>query len=233
MKIYKYNELGKADYNWLKTSYHFSFSNYYNPSRMHLGSLRVLNDDYIDRFSGFDTHPHNDMEIITYIVDGELTHKDSMNNKRTISSKHIQYMSAGTGITHSESNDSDKWLHLYQIWIMPRKKGLTPNYGDKDFTDIIKRNQFTLLVSGEEKNESITINQDASIEVGLFDTGSDIKINKDIYQYTYLVLIDGELEVEGKKVNKGDAIESSESYDVKVREDSHFLLLKVNDYKRG
>ena len=232
MKINRYNDLGKADYGWLRTSYHFSFSNYYDPLKMKVGTLRVLNDDYIDKHSGFDTHPHHNMEIITYVVDGELTHKDSMNNKRTISGKHIQYMSAGTGITHSEYNESDKELHLYQIWIFPRAKGLTPNYGDKDFSDIIKHNQFTLLVTGETDEEAITINQDATIEVGLFDQNQEVIISNGEFQYTYLVLIDGELEVDGKRVYKGDSIESESLYNINIIEDSHFLLLKVNELKR-
>lgn len=233
MKVYKYNELGKANYGWLQTSYHFSFSNYFNPSRMHLGSLRVINDDYIDKRSGFDTHPHQDMEIVTYIVDGELTHMDSMKNKRTIGSRNVQYMSAGTGVYHSEFNESDEMLHLYQIWIEPNQKGLKPNYGDKDFNELIKNNQLTLIVSGEDKEDAIKVNQDVTIEVGLFDKHQDVLIDTLGYKYTYLVLINGELEVDQFVVTNGDSIENTESYNIHINKDAHFLLFRVNVIKEG
>ncbi len=232
MKIYKYDELGSANYGWLKTKYHFSFSSYYNPSKMHVGTLRVLNDDYISGNTGFDTHPHNDMEIITYIVDGYLTHQDSMNNKRTITSKQVQYMSAGTGITHSEKNESDKVLHLYQIWIFPREKGLTPNYGDYDFSDLIIQNQETLIVSGENVDNTILIQQDANISIGLFDKGTKQEIDSKGFKYTYLVLIDGIFEINGKTLTKGDAIEASDKYSIIVKEDVHYLLIRVNELDR-
>ena len=122
--------MGKGDFQWLKTNYHFSFANYYNPDNIQFGVLRVLNDDIIKPHSGFDTHPHQDMEIITYVIEGQLTHEDSHGNRRTVGRGDVQYMSAGKGIYHSEYNHGDEDLRLLQIWIKPDKPGLEPNYGD-------------------------------------------------------------------------------------------------------
>ena len=152
LEIHKLDSIGKADYGWLKPRYHFSFASYYNPSKMGLGSLRVLNDDLIYPGKGFDTHPHKDMEIVTYIIDGEITHKDSMGNSRNVSRGSMQYMSAGTGVTHSEYNNGKDILRVVQIWIHPTEKNLTPNYGDIIFTKEDRHNKLLQLVSSE-KNE--------------------------------------------------------------------------------
>jgi len=231
IKLNKYKDLGKANHGWLNTSFHFSFADYYNPERMNFGSIRVLNDDYIKGHSGFDPHPHRDMEIITYIVEGELTHKDSMGNESTLSSGGVQYMSAGTKVVHSEYNNAKEELHLYQIWILPNQKGLTPNYGDMMFDKSERDNKFLHIVSNQNKDGKIFINQEADIFVGEFDKNQEIEINLDGHDYIYLVLIDGELETKTLKVQKQDSLESSENLKLVVKENSHLLVLKVNDYK--
>lgn len=230
IKLNKYKNLGKANHGWLNTSFHFSFANYYNPERMNLGSIRVLNDDYISGFNGFDPHPHRDMEIITYIVEGELTHKDSMGNERTLPSGGVQYMSAGTKVVHSEYNNSKDTLHLYQIWIFPNEKGLKPNYGDMVFDESERENKFLHIVSNQNKNGKIFINQEADIYVGEFDEGKEIDITLDGHDYIYMVLIDGELTTNNYKVEKQDSIESSENLKIKINKKSHLLVLKVDEY---
>lgn len=227
MKITRYSELGKGNMGWLKTSYHFSFANYYNPNRVHLGPLRVINDDYIKPHSGFDTHPHNDMEIITYVISGTLTHKDSMGNERKLSRHGVQYMSAGTGIYHSEHNLDDEELHLFQTWIFPSDKGLIPNYGDKEFDNDDFDNKFTNIVSGEDDNGIIHINQHASIKVGMFDKGTLINIPLSKYSTTYLILIDGELRIEDNIINNGDSIEVDKDINLEVIKDAHIYMVQV------
>ena len=231
IKLNKYKDFGKANHGWLNTSFHFSFANYYNPDNTNFGSIRVLNDDYIKGFSGFDPHPHRDMEIITYIVDGELTHKDSMGNERTLSSGGVQYMSAGTKVVHSEYNNAKEELHLYQIWILPNQKGLTPNYGDMMFDKSERHNKFLHIVSNQDKNGKIFINQEADVFVGEFDKDMEIDISLDGHDYIYLVLIDGLVEACDIIVEKQDSLELSENLKIKVLEKSHLLVLKVNEYK--
>lgn len=229
IKTYKHKELGKGNYGWLKTSYHFSFANYYNPSKTRLGTLRVLNDDYIMPHNGFDTHPHNDMEIITYIVDGELTHQDSMGNKKTLGRHGVQYMSAGTGVFHSEHNQSDDILHLYQIWIFPDKKGHIPNYGDYDYSNELTFGKWNEIVSSFDQDAKVKIHQEASILVGEFQKGETVLVDPKEFDYTYLLWIEGSGKVNDLEVSKGDAIESDESYTITLEENAHMLLLCVNE----
>jgi len=231
MKLNKYKDFGKGNHGWLNTSYHFSFANYYNPDKTHFGSIRVLNDDYIKGFKGFDPHRHRDMEIITYIVEGKLTHKDSMGNERTLGPGGVQYMSAGTKVVHSEYNNSAEELHLYQIWILPNEKGLSPNYGDMMFEKEERKNQLLHIVSNHDKGGKIFINQEADIFVGEFDKGKEIEISLDGHDSIYLVLIEGEIEANSMVVQEQDSLESSEDLRVKVLEKSHLLVLKVNELK--
>jgi len=229
LKLNKYKDFGKGNYGWLNTSYHFSFANYYNPERRHFGSIRVLNDDYIGGNRGFDPHPHHDMEIITYIVDGELTHKDSMGNERTLGAGGVQYMSAGTKVVHSEYNNSHKELHLYQIWILPNEKGLTPNYGDMMFDPSERKNKLLHIVSNHDKGGKIFINQEADIYVGEFDENQELDISLDGHDYIYLVLIEGEIGANSILVQQQDSLESSEDLKIKIQKKSHLLVLKVNE----
>lgn len=157
--------MGKSDLGWLKSSFHFSFAEYYNPGNIDFGVLRVLNDDLVAPDEGFDTHPHKDMEIVSYVIKGELTHADGMGNKRTLSRGHMQYMSAGTGVFHSEHNFGNDTLRFLQIWIYPDRQGHTPNYGDYQFDWESRKNRWFHAVSGKNGNAPIHVSQDANIYV--------------------------------------------------------------------
>ena len=156
----------QSNLGWLESRFHFSFADYYNPKNMNFGVLRVLNDDILHPDTGFDMHPHKDMEIISYIVDGEITHKDSMGNERTLHRGEVQYMSAGTGVYHSEYNNSkEKDLRLLQIWILPPKKGLEPIYGEELYTHSDRENKLLNIVSSKNGNAKVKIHQDVNCYV--------------------------------------------------------------------
>jgi redox-sensitive bicupin YhaK (pirin superfamily) len=227
MKVFRFEDLGKANYGWLDTTYHFSFANYYNPKRVSIGPLRVINNDYIAPHTGFDTHPHKDMEIITYIIDGELTHADSMGNEKTLGRHGIQYMSAGTGVFHSEHNKGDDTLHLFQTWIIPTEQNLEPNYGDKLFDEEDLKGAFKTLVSGTDDDGDIKIYQHASIKVGMFDQNDIIELPLTQYSTSYLIVIDGTIKIENQTLYKGDAIELDEDVSISVLENAHLYVVQV------
>lgn len=196
---------GYADYGWLKTFYSFSFANWYNPHLIHFGMLRVLNDDTIAPHSGFDFHPHKDMEIITILLEGELTHEDSMGHKGTIKPNEIQVMTAGKGIYHAEKNESNAVVKLFQIWIFPDKKDLTPQYHQMTYP--LPPNQLTYLVTPENEKTGLHIHQNAYI--------SRIQLEKEkTFHYAlhhsknalYLMCIDGNIEIQNHQLKKRDAI---------------------------
>lgn len=228
-KIYRCEDRGKADYGWLKANYSFSFANYYNPKNIHFGLLRVLNDDIISPRMGFGTHPHDNMEIITIPLSGSLKHEDSMGNGSVISTGEVQVMSAGTGITHSEFNASDKEeLSLFQIWIFPKEKGLKPRYDQKAFETL--PNSTTLLVSPDGRKDSLWINQDAFISRVKLSKGK--QINYQLYSEKnglYLMVIDGQLKTNGTTLNKRDAIsfKNINSIDFSALEDVDLLILEI------
>ncbi len=155
--------MGSSNLGWLRSKFHFSFAEYYNPNNINFGVLRVINDDLIEAGTGFDTHPHKDMEIISYVVNGDLTHEDSMGNKNTITRGHVQFMSAGSGVYHSEHNFGKEILRLLQIWIFPDKQGYKPSYGDYRFNWDDRHNKWLHMVSGKNGNAPIKINQDINI----------------------------------------------------------------------
>ncbi len=229
IKLFRKEEIGKADFGWLKARYHFSFANYYNKDKVRLGSLRVLNDDLIGPHTGFDTHQHNDMEIISYVIDGELTHQDSMGNKRTLKRGNVQYMSAGTGVYHSEHNLGDETVRGLQIWIYPYSKGLKPNYGDKAFTFEQRHNKLFNIVSGENGNAAIKIYQDAEIYVGEYTEDIKEEVALGGFDYVYFIQIEGETLINGQQLNLGDALMSDENLTLDIKKGSHFLFLKVNE----
>ncbi len=168
--IHKANSRGFADHGWLKSFHTFSFANYYNPERVHFGTLRVLNDDFVAAGQGFGTHPHDNMEIVSIPLEGDLEHKDSMGNTTVIRNGDIQVMSAGSGVTHSEYNkNSDKSVKFLQIWVFPNKKNVTPRY-DQISLDISQhRNRFQQIVSPNQNDEGVWIHQDAWFHLGKFD----------------------------------------------------------------
>lgn len=226
--------MGKSNLGWLKSSFHFSFAEYYNPSNMGFGKLRVINDDLIESGTGFPTHPHRDMEIFTYIVDGKLTHKDSMGNERTLQRGEVQYMSAGTGITHSEYNSHDEMLRLLQIWIYPDKRGYTPNYGDFKFAYDDRKNNWLHMVSSTEENAPIKIHQDMNIYALDLEKGASSSFEVNSNRQAYLVQIEGTSQITGassnetKTLNHGDALEIiSEDIIINAVENSHFLILEM------
>lgn len=221
-------KMGRSDLGWLNSIFHFSFAEYYNPDNMNFGVLRVVNDDLIQSNTGFDTHPHKDMEIISYVIDGALTHGDSMGNKNTITRGHVQYMSAGTGVYHSEHNYSDTLARFLQIWIIPDKKGHTPNYGDYKFDWDERRNQWLQIVSGQDGSAKIKIHQDANIFVLELDTDNEIKFPVGNGRQAYLIQIEGRSVVNDIPLDMRDSVEiREEEITLKASEKSHFILIEM------
>jgi hypothetical protein len=204
--LHKADSRGKADHGWLNSNHSFSFANYHNPERMHFGVLRVLNDDKVAGGKGFGTHPHDNMEIISIPLEGDLEHKDSMGNSGVIREGDVQGMSAGTGIFHSEFNkNSDKEVKFLQIWLFPNKKQVTPRYDQISTGAIAKTNEFYQILSPSSKDEGIWIHQDAWFHMGKFD--QDVQENYTIKKEgngVYAFIIEGNATIEGQKLNKRD-----------------------------
>lgn len=225
-------KMGSSDLGWLKSKFHFSFAEYYNPKNMNFGTLRVINDDLVQAGEGFDTHPHRDMEIVSYVINGELTHGDSMGNKNTLSRGHAQYMSAGTGVWHSEHNRGNETLRFLQIWILPDKKNYAPNYGDYLFNWDDRKNKWLNIVSSKDGNAPIKINQDSNIYVLELDKDKSIDFKVDKDRQAYLVQIEGSSEINNETLNMRDAMEITEE-DIKIKaiETSHFLVVEMKKQK--
>lgn len=204
-KISKEN-MGKSNLGWLESRFHFSFAEYRNPKNMNFGVLRVLNDDIVHPSSGFDAHPHANMEIISYVVNGEITHKDSMGNSETLKRGEVQYLSAGEGMFHSEHNLSkDKDLRLLQIWILPPRNNLPRLYGSKQYKEEDRYNKLLNIVSSQEGNSATKIYQDVNIYVGELDSVQNYNIKEN--RQVYFVQIEGEAKINGTVLNFGDAME--------------------------
>lgn len=223
---------GHADHGWLKTWHSFSFAGYYNPDRMHFGALRVLNDDSIQAGMGFGTHPHDNMEIITIVLDGELEHRDSMGNGSVIRPGEVQVMSAGTGIQHSEFNHSkENDLGLLQIWVFPDKKNVIPRYGQANFSEEEMNGKWRTVVSPDGADSSLWIHQQAWFSLGVFDRDTTIAYQlKKAESVVYLFLISGELEIGSETLNQRDAlcIEEIESgVNIKTIEKSKILVMEI------
>lgn len=220
--------MGSSNLGWLRSKFHFSFADYYNPNNINFGVLRVINDDLVNAHTGFSTHPHQNMEIISYVVDGQLTHGDSMGNQNTITRGHAQYMSAGTGVYHSEFNHGDETLRFLQIWILPDQKGHTPNYGDFQFNFEDRNNQWLHMVSGKEGNAPIKINQDANIYSLEMDKGKEISFQVNEGRQAYLVQIEGASTINTIDLDTRDAMEIvGESITIKANDASHFLVVEM------
>lgn len=223
-----HTKMGTSDLGWLNSLFHFSFSNYYNPKNVKFGKLRVINDDLVKPKTGFDTHPHRDMEIVTYVIDGELTHADSMGNERTLSRGEVQFMTAGTGITHSEYNLGDDMLRFLQIWIFPEKSMLTPNYGDHHFEAADRRDRWQHIVSHVTGDAPIRINQDANIHIMELEKGKEAAFPVEKGRQAYLVQIEGRSAVNDTELDMRDALESvEEDLVISALEDSHFLVIDL------
>jgi hypothetical protein len=200
------NERGYADHGWLKSFHSFSFAGYYDPKHMGWGNLRVINEDWIAAGKGFGTHGHRDMEIVTYVLAGELAHKDSMGNVKTIPPGDVQRMSAGTGVQHSEFNHApNETTHLLQIWIQPNVMGIVPSYEQKTFASSEKDGKLCLVASGDGAQRSVKIHADARLYAGLFEVGQTASMSLDAGRKAYVHLVRGALKVNGVAFQSGDA----------------------------
>lgn len=214
-ELIKSSDRGYADHGWLKSFHSFSFANYYNPQRMGFGPLRVINEDRIAGGTGFGTHGHRDMEIISYVLDGELAHQDSMGNGKpggenagVIRPGDVQRMSAGTGVMHSEYNHSKEGeTHFLQIWIMPDRQGVEPGYEQKHFAEAEKRGRLRLVASPDGAEQSVSIHQDARLYAGLFNGDERTELPLVDGRLSYVHLVRGELTVNGEALKSGDALQ--------------------------
>lgn len=228
IKHIPFNTLYLADHGWLKSRFHFSFAEYRNPENIHYGPLRVMNDDRINGNTGFGEHPHNDMEIITYVLNGQLTHQDSMGHKESLGRGAVQYMSAGTGVTHSEMNEGDEEVHLIQTWIIPKEKGLTPQYGSKVFTFSERHNKWLHLVGPEWSDSAITIYQDANMFASELDARKVLRFELQSDRQVYVKVMEGEGLLNGTALSAGDAAEvTDENLDFVAISDLHLLLVEM------
>jgi len=232
-RVRRANERGTADHGWLQARFTFSFGGYFDPDHMGFKSLRVMNNDTIAPGGGFPTHPHEDMEIFTYIIEGELAHKDSMGNGSTIKAGDLQYMSAGSGIRHSEFNPSDENpAHLYQVWLQPNQPGGEPRYAEKPLGDDAKQDALTLLFSGDGRDGSTEIRQDAEIYFGKASAGSvlDAPVSNST-PHAWLQVIGGEVEVLGETLATGDGIaieDAPDGFQITPKESTDFLLFRLS-----
>ncbi len=213
------------DHGWLKTYHSFSFADYYDPENLHWGALRVFNDDVIEAGEGFGTHPHRDMEILTYVLEGELEHRDSMGNHGVVTPGGVQYLSAGTGITHSEFNHSKEHpVHLVQMWVMPHAKDLEPRYGQVDYTRADRLNRWLPIATGQPGIESrIAIWQDATCYVARVE-GAPLSLSLGADRYGFLFLARGEAEVAGERLKPGDALRLQGPFEAAVHSEGAELV---------
>ncbi|MGR4868124.1 pirin family protein [Variovorax sp. LARHSF232] len=206
LQIRRSQERGYADHGWLRSYHSFSFAGYFDPAHMGFGNLRVINEDRVAAGAGFGTHGHRDMEIISYVLSGELAHKDSMGNVESIPPGDVQRMSAGRGVMHSEFNHKpDQTTHFLQIWIEPKVKGVAPGYEQKSFAEDEKRGRLRLVASPDGSDGSVSVNADARLYAGLFDGAEEATLALDPNRKAYVHLVRGELEVNGQKLSGGDA----------------------------
>ncbi len=223
-----FDSLYLADHGWLKSRFHFSFAEYFSRNNMHYGVLRVMNDDLIAPHSGFGRHPHNDMEIVSYLLRGELTHQDSMGNKESLGRGAIQYMSAGTGVTHSEMNEGDDEVHLIQTWILPEAKGLPPQYGSKTFDPEQRHNKWLHLVGPEGTEAAIHLYQDANMFACEIDEGNNLTFDLESGRRLFVKVMEGQTTINGISFVPGDAAEvEGEPLNVEARSDAHLLLVEM------
>ena len=222
---------GKADHGWLKSFHSFSFANYYDPEKMNFGALRVLNDDYVAPGMGFGTHPHNNMEIISIALEGDLEHKDSMGNSTVIKEGDIQVMSAGTGVYHSEYNkNSDKPVKFLQIWIIPNKKNVTPRYDQITIDKEMYHNKLFQILSPNTDDEGVWIHQDAWFFIS--ESENNHNFTYDLKKKTngiYIFLLEGSISVEGRELNTRDAIGlwDIKSTEIRTKKESKFLIMDI------
>ena len=230
IQLRKSNERGHAEHGWLDSYHTFSFADYYDPAHTHFRSLRVINEDYVAPEMGFGMHPHRDMEIITYVIRGALRHRDSMGNTVLMRAGDVQRISAGTGILHSEINESsNEPVHLLQIWIMPDQKGMKPGYAEKSFAQA-EPGRLHLVASKKGRDGSIPINQDTDLFLGKLKEGDTLRHALAPGRNAWVQLIQGELEANGARLAPGDAaaISKSDLLELKAIKPSDFLIFDLN-----
>jgi redox-sensitive bicupin YhaK (pirin superfamily) len=217
IQIRKSEERGHANHGWLDTRFTFSFADYSDPEHVHFRTLRVMNDDRVAGGGGFPMHPHRDMEIVTYVLEGALEHRDSMGNGSVIKPGDIQYMGAGTGVTHSECNASDtEPVHLYQIWMFPEKRGLEPAYGQKNFSKAEKRGKLRLLVSPDGRGGSLKIRQKNDLYATVLDAGETVEHTLQPNRHAYVQVARGSVTLNGRQLEEGDGAAISEERTVEL-----------------
>ena len=230
IKVRKREERGHFNFGWLNTYHTFSFGDYYDPRHMGFRFLRVINEDWVKPGRGFPTHPHRDMEIITYILEGALEHKDSMGTRGVIRPGEVQRMSAGTGVTHSEANHSEtEAVHLLQIWLVPDKRNYEPSYEQKTFADDEKRGRFRLIASPDGSDGSVRLHQDARVYAALVETGAETSYEIEEQRHAWVQVARGRVEINGQTLEQGDgaALSDERSLTVKGLEPSEILLFDM------
>ena len=231
MTIHKAADRGGADHGWLKAKHYFSFGGYHNPEKVHFGLLRVLNDDYIAGGGAFPTHPHDNMEIVTIPFTGALKHKDSTGGEGVIQSGDVQIMSAGTGVQHSEANESKTDpVTLFQVWVFPKERNIKPRYDQRSFGEEGRLNNWQVVVSPDEKDNALWINQDARFALTKLDAGKTIEYNNAFAgNGVYLVIISGRIEVDSEVLETRDAvgISGADIFLIKALEDAELLAIEV------
>lgn len=230
MTLRKAEDRGHADHGWLDSYHTFSFAGYYDPAHMGFRSLRVINDDKVAPGGGFGTHPHRDMEIITYVLSGALEHKDSMGNGRIIKPGEVQYMAAGTGVQHSEFNPSEKEaVHLLQIWIQPDRKSAKPRYEEKSLTTA-KSGELHLVASKAGRDGSIAINQDADLYVARLNPGDKLTQELRPQRHAWIHVAEGEVNLNGQQLKAGDAAALSDERRIELAasQNSQVLLFDLD-----
>ena len=223
-------ERGHFNFGWLDTQHTFSFGEYYDPRNMGFRTLRVINEDHVRAGHGFPTHPHRDMEIITYVLEGALEHKDSMGNGTVILPGEVQRMSAGTGIRHSEKNHSEEQdVHLLQIWIIPEVQGLTPSYEQKMFAADEKRGRLRLIASNDGRDGSVTVHQDANLYAALLAPGEEVTHQLAPGRHAWAQVARGTLELNGQLLQQGDGAAASGETELRIagRDASEILLFDL------
>jgi redox-sensitive bicupin YhaK (pirin superfamily) len=230
IQIRKSNDRGRANHGWLDSRFSFSFAEYYDPKHVEFRTLRVMNDDHIAGGGGFPAHPHRDMEIVTYVLDGALAHKDSMGNGSTIRPGDVQYMSAGTGVAHSEFNASDKEpVHMYQIWMFPDKNGYKPTYDQKHFDAAEKRGKLRVVVSPDGRDGSVKIRQDNELYATVLAPGETVKHALKPERHAYVQVARGSVTLNGNPLETGDgaAISAEKAVELVGVKDAEVLLFDL------
>lgn len=229
--IHKADSRGHVEHGWLTSDFSFSFADYHNPEKVRFGLLRVLNDDTIQPGQGFGTHPHDNMEIVTIPLKGELAHKDSMGSKEVLKAGEVQIMSAGSGLTHSEFNNSNTDpVSLLQLWVFPKEKNIKPRYAQSEFDREERVNKIQTVVSPDQNDSSLLINQDAYFSLSSIEKGNKVKYDvRKKGNGVYVFLIEGEAVIDGEKLSRRDAvgIEDADEFEVDAMENAEVLFVEV------